>query len=142
MARGRWNPWRALRERAHITLEWTWLRGDRGQCVFHGDGTVTIHLDPRLSRRERRCVLAHELVHAERGVGYGRGTPSGLVEVEERVVWRETARRLVPPDELASLVAAFDGVPLELWEVAEHFDVDQVVARLACEALRARSVGG
>lgn len=126
----RWNPWAALRARPDITLEWAWLRGQRGLWVPHGDGTSTIALDRRLSRRERRCVLAHELVHAERGIAYDRSTPAALVAAEERIVWRETTRRLVPPGELMDLVEAC-GV-LEVWEIAEEFDVDHRVARLAC----------
>lgn len=132
MGGGRWNPWRELRARPHITLEWTLLRGDRGQWVPHPDGTATIHLDPRLSQRERRCVLAHELVHDERGIAYTRSTPQALVDAEERWVWRETARRLVPADELEQLIAAADPLPLELWEICDHFDVDQRVASTAC----------
>lgn len=135
MGRGRWNPWSALRDRPHITLEWTFLRCDRGLWELHHDGTATIHLDPRLSRRERRCVLAHELIHDERRFGYTDSTPRPLVELEERVVWRETARRLVPPGELAEFVERTAPLPLELWEIADEFDVDRRVARLACSLI-------
>lgn len=126
----RWNPWAALRARPDITLERTWLRGRRGMWIPHGDGTSTIVLDVRLSRRERRCVLAHELVHAERGIAYDQSTPQALIDIEERMVWRETVARLVPADELATLIEAC-GV-LEVWEIADEFDVDHRVARMAC----------
>jgi hypothetical protein len=129
---GRWNPWRELRARPHIRLKWTLLHGDRGVWELHHGGLVTIHLDPRLSQRERRCVLAHELVHDERQLGYEPGTPQGLVDIEERTIWREVARRLVPPDELAAFVARSAPLPLEVWEIADEFDVDRHVARLAC----------
>lgn len=129
MSDGRWNPWRALREREHVRLAWTRLRGTRGLWESHGDGRVTIHLDPRLSRRERRCVLAHELVHDERQIGYGPWTPAALIEVEERCVWAETVDRLVPPGQLAALVD--QGMPLMLWELCDHFDIDHQTAKLA-----------
>lgn len=77
-------------------------------------------------------MLAHELVHDERGIAYTRSTPQALVDAEERWVWRETARRLVPADELEQLIAAADPLPLELWEICDHFDVDQRVASTAC----------
>ena len=138
MGGGRWNPWRALRARPHITLQYTLLRGDGGQWVLHDDGSVTIHLDPRLSQRQRRCVLAHELIHDERRIGYQTGTPQQLVDSEERYVWREAARRLVPAGELEDLVERSAPIGLEVWEVADHFDVDQRVARLACRLATVR----
>lgn len=135
MAEGRWNPWRALRARPHITLEWTFLRGARGLWEPHGDGTVSIHIDPRLSQRERRCVLGHELVHDERRIGYLASTPAGLVAREEWWVWGETARRLVPPSELSGWVSRSAPLPVELWEICDEFDVTGQVARIACNEL-------
>lgn len=132
MAEGRWNPWATLRARPHITLEWTFLRGARGLWEPHGDGTVTIHLDPRLSQRERRCVLGHELVHDERQIGYLPSTPDALIDREERWVWGETARRLVPPGELADWARRCAPLPVELWEICDEFDVTGQVARIAC----------
>jgi hypothetical protein len=87
-------------------------------------------------------VLAHELIHDERRIGYGPATPPAIIEAEERYVWREAARRLVPPAELEQLVASTTPLPLEVWEVADHFDVDQRIARLACSLLRKGSVDG
>jgi hypothetical protein len=127
----RWNPWSALRTRPHITLQWAVLRNARGMWTPHGDGTSTIYLDHRLGRRERRCVLAHELVHDERGISYDRATPRLLVDIEERTVTRETVRRLVPLAALAALVMATSPEPLEVWEIADHFDVDWRTARAA-----------
>lgn len=134
VGRGRWNPWRALRERDHIRVEWAFLRC-RGLWIPHADGTATIQLDARLSRRERRCVLAHELIHDERGIAFLPSTPAGLVEAEERWVRAETARRLVPPAELAELVAALAPEPVTVLDVADAFDVDRCTARQACSRL-------
>lgn len=130
----RWNPWRALRERPQIELRQQWLRGRRGLWVPNGDGTSTIYLDPRASRRERRCTLAHELVHEERGIAYGPATPRPLVQLEERTVTRIAVGRLVPAAELAELAASVD--QLAAWEVADHFDVDHATARAACRIHR------
>jgi len=133
----RWNPWRALRERPQIELRQQWLRGRRGLWVPNGDGTSTIYLDPRASRRERRCTLAHELVHEERGLAYTSATPAAMVQLEERAVTRIAVARLAPVDELLHLVTT---APAELavWEIADHFDVDHATAQTACRLAAVR----
>src|SRR4051812_37862823 len=104
MAAGeRWNPWRALRVRARTILDWQALEGDVALTEVRPDGSEIIVLDPRLRRRERNAVLGHELVHLERGL-LPEGTPSSVVQREERQVAGETARRLVPLQELALFV--------------------------------------
>lgn len=130
MPGGRFNPWAALRARPHLTFEYRFITC-RGLWTPHGDGTATITLDPRLTRRERRCVLTHELVHDERGIPFPAGAPRALVEAEERWVRAETVRRLVPPDQLAALVERAPG-PLTVVDVADEFDVDWRTARAAC----------
>jgi hypothetical protein len=99
------------------------------------DGTADIYLDLRLSRRERRCVLGHELIHDERGIAYHSGAPAALVQAEERAVDRELVERLVPAGELLELVRCTAPSSLEVWEIAEHFDVDRRTARGAIALL-------
>jgi hypothetical protein len=127
---GGWNPWRALRGRPHVVLEWGELTGTRGALVEAPDGRV-IWLDWRLGRRARSAVLTHELVHDERGLLYDETTPVALVAKEEAAVRTETARRLVPPRDLAAMIA--EGEPVELWQIAERFDTTEEVARAAVE---------
>lgn len=83
------NPWRHLGEHLpHVDIVWRRLPGDlRGVT----DGR-TIWLDPRMTQAQRRCVVAHETVHCERGV------PADAKE--ERRVDQIAARRLVALDEL------------------------------------------
>lgn len=131
-----WNPWRALRERHWLTLEWVHLAGCHGRLVENHRGRV-VQLDHRLGRRERNAVLAHELVHDERGVLYEPGTPPGLVEKEEHHVRRITADRLVPPGELARYIAGLDGEGVTAAMVADEFDVPHDVAELALARLSA-----
>lgn len=90
-----------------------------------------MQLDHRLGRRERNATLAHELVHDERGLLYVPGTPPGLVEKEEHWVRTITARRLVPPGELARYVARLDGDGVTAMMVAEEFDVPVEIAHTA-----------
>lgn len=136
-----WNPWRALRSRPHIIFRLAALPADTGGAVYWPRGArAAIVIDPALLRRERNAALAHELVHDERGGGADmEGMPtswSAVVVRDEAAVDREVARRLVPPGELAKFCEALDllGVGVTAHEVAEHFDVPEIVAT---EALRA-----
>jgi hypothetical protein len=58
------------------------------------DGRRRIWLDKRLQQAERRCALTHELVHLE------QGHTSCQSPRVERQVREETARRLIPFDDL------------------------------------------
>jgi hypothetical protein len=129
MRRTRWNPWRALEDRPHIDLYYTRLRC-RGLLKAE-EGKRVLLLDLELTSRERRCVLAHELVHDERGLLW-RETPDPLVAKEERAVCLEVARRLVPPFELMGFVRRRATVgPVTVAQVADEFDVTEEVALLA-----------
>jgi hypothetical protein len=92
-------------------------------------------LDVQLDRRARRCVLAHELVHAERGIGHPAAT-AATMEREEEAVRREVARRLVPPGLLRRFVAGrADLGGVTAGEVADEFDVEREVAAKALDLL-------
>src|SRR5687768_1805983 len=135
-----WNPWAAARAWPHLEIWFgdvpdgaTWHRDE------HGDHIV---LDASATRRERRALLAHELVHAERGIGFPHAT-AATMQREEAIVRRETAVRLVPLDDLASLVERRGDVePVTEGVVAEEFDVPEDVAREALLALGQRGRPG
>lgn len=133
---GRWNPWRGLRARPDVLLAWEDLDDDLLGTVgeLEGGGFV-ITLDPRLDRVTRRCVLAHELIHVERGITWG---VAGTMEREEVIVDLETARRLVPPAELEELIEQREslGKGVEARHIAKEFDVTEEVAHDAAKVLR------
>ncbi|HCS2945774.1 TPA: ImmA/IrrE family metallo-endopeptidase [Shigella flexneri] len=81
------NPWRSLRNLAHVTLHWVHLPDD---VLAETDGHKTIWMDPRQYQVQRRCSLMHELVHIE------RGDTDGCSDRGERDVEQEAARRLIP----------------------------------------------
>lgn len=60
------------------------------------NGVDIIWMDKRLDQVERRCTLTHELIHIERN---HTGCQPASVELE---VSMETARRLIPIDDLAN----------------------------------------
>lgn len=133
---GGWRPWAELRARTHVVLEWRRLPAKvRGLWARTASGSVIV-LDVGLDRRARRCVLTHELVHDERGLGHEPGIAPAVLAKEEALVAREAARRLVPLDELETFVAGratIEGVTAA--DVADEFDVSEDVAVLAIELL-------
>lgn len=135
---GAWHPWRALRSRPHITLQFEQTpAGADGMIIDEGHGRRLLVLASWLTRRERSHTLTHELVHDERGL-LPVGAPAALIAKEEHAVEGETVRRLVPLDELAMLVERNDGSPVMSWELAEHFDVPESVIRRAMRELELR----
>lgn len=82
------------------------------------------------SAAQRRCTLAHELVHLERGVrDCGRWAAR-----EELLVHREVARRLVTPEALAAAVRALGGAE-DVAALAPALDVDRQTLGLRLELL-------
>jgi hypothetical protein len=130
-----WNPWAAAARRPRREI---WLGDVPDGATWHrADGRDHITIDARADQRSRRALLAHELVHLERGIGYPLATERTM-QREEAIVRRETARRLVPPSELAALIAARSDVePITAALVAEEFDVPEPVADDALRALQA-----
>lgn len=137
-----WRVWAELRRRTHIDLAWAHLVGRDGQLEELGAGRRRITLDSRLDAMSRRAVLAHELVHDERGILYTDDTPLGLIRKEEALVDAETCRRLVPLDELDTLVrhVVADGGQVTWREVSDWFDVPRDVAERALEQLLRRAL--
>jgi hypothetical protein len=129
-----WDPWCAAAALPRLEIWFgdvphgaVWQRDERGDQIT---------IDASASARDRRALLAHELIHLERGVGYPVASEATM-QREEAIVRRETARRLVPPVELAELVARREGIePITADVVAEEFDVPTSVALEALVALQ------
>jgi hypothetical protein len=127
----RWNPWRALRARPEIELWFAGLGRDRGRWTRRGS-VDEILLDPSLDRQTRNEVLAHELVHAERGIGRPLATDATM-QLEEERVWRIALDRLAPPAEVRAFVERRSTVgPVSIDDLAEEFDLSpESAARVA-----------
>lgn len=80
------DPWELAHRIPGLTVTITRLP-DRRYGVTDGP---TIYLDDRLTEREMRCVLTHELVHLE--MGHDSHQPPQI----ERAVRRQTADLLIP----------------------------------------------
>lgn len=132
----RWNPWRALRG-TDVELWFAPLDGARGRWTRRS-GRDEILLEATLDRRSRREVLAHELVHVERGVGWPHAT-AATMELEEEQVWRTALDRLAPPAEVAAFLAARSTVgPVTVADLAEEFDLSPRAAARVAELWRVR----
>lgn len=64
--RNRYSPWHELAE-SDLILEWTIFPDGAGRVGEYDHETRTIRLDRRMLLRQARCVLCHELRHAEAG---------------------------------------------------------------------------
>lgn len=85
----------------------------------------TIVLDESLCQFERRCTLAHELVHLE------RGDTCALPPREEQAVHAEAARRLIALTDLAAAMAWTQDVR----ELADELWVDEPTMQTRLEQL-------
>lgn len=113
---GRYDPWGDLSQRTYLSVEFVDLP-NRRRGVLCGD---IIRIDRHQLQVERRCTVAHELVHDERRV-----FPADPVMAarEEMVVERAAARRLI---ELPDLVDALRACSTRCAsELADHLWVDQ-----------------
>ncbi|HRW38236.1 MAG: hypothetical protein KDB04_14005 [Acidimicrobiales bacterium] len=134
----RWNPWLALAERDDIELWFASLGGDRGRWVRSAEGDEIV-LEVSLARRARAEVLAHELVHAERGVGWPLATVATM-QLEEERVWRIALDRLAPPAEVLAFVRRRSAVaPVTALDVADEFDLSVEAARRVLRLALVRS---
>lgn len=121
-----WDPSEALNARPAITyLRAELPPGERGRYFRRYHAIV---VDKDLLQAERRCVLAHELIHAE---NRDDCIPSAwLTEKHERDVDREAARRLIPVERLIDALL-WTHNPFELAEEL-HVDEDTLRTRVAC----------
>ena len=103
------DPWRALRALAHVTLVWH----EGGPAGWTHFPTATISLRRGMTLAERRSTIAHEVEHITRGpahVGYERR--------EELAVCTAVAKRLITFEALVdAMVWSGDEYELaaELW---------------------------
>lgn len=112
------HPWRALRDLAHVTLEFVDL--GPGLLGFTDHDTNTIYLTKGMRQRQRRSVLVHEMTHLERGRVY-----VGHAVREERAVDAATARALIDLDDLLAAMRW----TRDRHELAEELNVSVDVVR-------------
>jgi hypothetical protein len=112
-----------------VSLWFALLDGERGRWERHvGPTRDVVVLDARLRRRARQEVLAHELVHVERGIGWPDAS-AATMEVEEERVWRVALDRLAPPPEIRAFLERRGTVgAVTVADLAEEFDLSPEAA--------------
>lgn len=104
------DPWGRAARLDGWRVDWAWRPQRLGVTRW---GERRIILDITLSDRLARCVLSHEVIHAERGP-----SPRWAMAREEEIVSRESARRLIPLEQLGEALAwtlCADEAAEELW---------------------------
>ncbi|WP_298445927.1 hypothetical protein [Gordonia sp. (in: high G+C Gram-positive bacteria)] len=121
----RYHPWRDARARSTLDIVFVdgLPTGMRGRC--RGD---RIEIRSDALQVERRCTLAHELVHHERG-----GVPADpiLLAREETHVEAIAARRLVTLDRLVDALTWTRHAA----ELADELWIDQIMLAAYIESL-------
>lgn len=96
---------------------------DEGFC------SIIIDHNKIKSNAEENVIAAHEIGHCETGSFYNKYS----LELRSRMEYRANKwaiKKLVPEDEL---IEAFENGIIEIWELAERFDVTEDFMRKACE---------
>lgn len=121
-----WSPWHYLHTRfPDVEVYETELAGDMLGCVDIAGRRVWI--DRRLTSAEKRCTVAHELGHLERGSLCAPGAESA----EERAIEEWAARRLV---DVRALARALQW-SADVHEIAEELWVDEHIVRARFRSL-------
>lgn len=120
-----YSPWRHLRRLSHINLRWTDDDDelDNAYARYFVDDDEIL-MDSRLTQRERRSVLGHELAHA-----ISRDCPSGvrvLDNIQELHADRWASRRLIeirPLGEALAWSQDLEEVAEELWVTRDLLEI-------------------
>jgi hypothetical protein len=113
-----YDPWADLRQNwPDVTVVIEPMTGDLLGEVRDDGRLIALRADT--SAAQRRCTLAHELVHLERGI-----LDCGpWLQREEDLVHAEASRRLIPLDSLAAGIRELGGAD-DLGALAHWLDVD------------------
>jgi hypothetical protein len=123
------HPWRRFAELADWSLRWAELPDGVMGRTCHRTRTVTLALG--MSQAERRCTIAHETAHIERGPVAAR-----QVLREELAIDRQVARLLIPSAH--ELVDAMTWAGGHLESAADALWVDDYLLSVRLRSLAGR----
>src|SRR5262245_53751208 len=122
------DPWRRFSELTDWTLQWAELPSGVMGTTCHATRTVTLAVG--MSQAERRCTIAHETEHIERGP-----VPAHEVLREELLIDSKVARLLIPS--LPELVDAMVWAGGHIETAADALWVDDYLLQVRLGALTA-----
>ena len=107
--------------------------------VCDDEGDCIIAIDSRKIKNNSDCKVktAHELGHCIKGAFYNRYSNLDIISKHEYQADKWAVQRLMPSDEFLSAIR--NGC-VEIWELAEYFDVTEDFVRRACEIYRAMGI--
>jgi len=123
------HPWRRFGELTDWSLRWAELPPGVMGVTCHRTRTVTLALG--MSQAERRCTIAHETAHIERGP-----VASHEVAAEELAIDRGVAALLIP--RLRDVADAMVGARGHLETAAEALWVDDYLLQVRLGSLTSR----
>ncbi|MGE2714226.1 ImmA/IrrE family metallo-endopeptidase [Mycolicibacterium litorale] len=123
---GKYDPWGDLSQRTYLSVEFIDMPTGRRGCIR---GNVIL-IDQHQLQVERRCTVAHELVHDERRVF--PAVPA-LRAREEALVERTAARRLIALPDLVDALRACSS--RHAHDLADHLWVDLPMLEARMNAL-------
>lgn len=108
---------------------------DDGLCGYYDHATETVHINSRLSARERRATLVHEMIHWERGDEPTDSLPVHMAREVE--VDHETARRLISFPQLMWAMTYFGSGQLacEVLDVEPSVYLSRILAMTRLEQI-------
>lgn len=121
-----------LAEKENITI----INAECPECgsisLMTNNGSCYIGIDNNfpMSTREELVQKAHEIGHCVTGSFYNKYAKFDIVSRHEYRANKWAIKRLIPKDEL---IIAFESGIIEIWELAEHFDVTEDFMIKACE---------
>lgn len=98
--------------------------------VMDNDMNCYIGIDYSLvnSSADEKRKLAHEIGHCVRGAFYNRYSKLDLISKHEYSADKWACENLLPKDEM---IEAFNQGYVELWQIAEYFDVPEELVKKA-----------
>lgn len=123
-------------ENANIAVDCCDFLRVESMSYMDDDGDCYIAIDPfkLASEQDEKIKLAHELGHCLCGAFYNAYSPLDVREIHEAKADRWAFKQLVPFEDLMN--AATSGY-VEIWELAEYFDVPESMMRKAIEYYQA-----
>lgn len=125
----RWNPYESLATEFR-DVQWSFdheLPGHTCGLSSIRDGRRKLWVCSKLRGVRRECVLAHELVHLQRGLFF---KDPDEYDAEERAVEEITARRMIPDADLYKLLLGNPSDDFRDWAKALRVDQTTMLVRL------------
>ena len=120
-----------IMEQENIELLEIKAKNCKSMSVLSDEGNCYIGIDKRdMSEAEEIVNTAHEVGHCVTGSFYNKYSEFDLISKHERRADIWAIKKLISKDEL---IDAFEHNILEIWELAEYFNLTEDFIRKACQ---------